>query len=112
MYSFNEHVRAKNINERFIFIPAGSEELGDIDSLDGQLPSSASAGGHRASFQPDRPSSYSAQETSLSSAVIPPPPLVAPSADGNGSSPFSKGPGARNKRHRKLNKEQVSVMMM
>ena len=100
----------------FFFISAGSEELNDIDSLDGGLPSSA---GQR-SLVPD-PSNHVGEHQHHPLGKVSPVGTQTEEEIANnnnnthshfggvGSNPaaFTKGPGAKNKRHRKFNKESV-----
>ena len=91
----------------FLTFPAGSEELGDLDSLDGQLPSSS-----RSLIQAD-PSGGNNEPPS--GPPPPAPPLMQQNNHNNNNnnssnqSPlaYTKGPGAKNKKHRKINKDTV-----
>ena len=82
------------------FILAGSEaELNDIDSLDGGLPSSSS---NRNSHH------QNIHHNSSTPSSLPPVPeqVTTPNKDLLDRPPsFTKGPSAKNKKHRKLNKE-------
>ena len=84
----------------FVFLSypylAGSE-VADQDSLDGQLPSNR----------------HSAAAGNLE-AHLPPPPTARPGSPPSGGGAhepqsFTKGPAAKNKKHRRLNKEQVTA---
>ena len=73
---------------------AGSSEIVDQDSLDGQLPSSARSIVH------DNPSGITPSPTGGHVPDAPAPPPMN----------FTKGPGAMKKRHRKLNPETEDTM--
>ena len=80
-----------------IFIFSAGSEIADQDSLDGQLPSNrqSSAANHL-------------------EASLPPPPKTRPESPPSGGGnhepqSFTKGPASKHKKHRRLNREQVSI---
>ncbi len=101
---------------------AGSEELNDIDSLDGGLPSNRSLLGlqpepPQVGFEPGTETLQVTEESHVAKGDGGGPrggedssPKVATAAAGGGGgagggSSYAKGPAAKHKRHRKLNKE-------
>ena len=87
-------------NNIFNYFSAGSSEIVDQDSLDGQLPSSARSIVH------DNPSGITPSPTDHRHHGVP----EAPAPPPGGLANFTKGPGAAKKRHRKLNPETEDTM--
>ena len=78
-----------------LFLKIAGSEIVDQDSLDGQLPSSSR------SLVQDNPSGMPPTPPGGADPPPPPPPMGAN---------FTKGPGAKNKKHRKLNRETEDTM--